>query len=77
MMKTENVHLGNSSAFPGATGPSGFDSAVSGRTGPVQVSFDNTYTSLRPPFVQSLINIGSKFNDDAVSTPNISKSVTF
>lgn len=68
MMKTENVHLGNSSAFPGATKPSGFDSAVSGRAGPVQVSFDNTWTALRPPFVQSFINIGGVFNDDAVCT---------
>lgn len=67
MMKTEHVYLGNSSAFPGATQPSGFNSAVSGRIGPVQVTFDNTYTALRPPFVQSLINIGGIFNDDAVS----------
>lgn len=66
MMKSENVSLGDSSAFPGSMHPSGFDSSVEGRSGPIKVGYDNTYTGVEKPWVESFIQTGAVLNQDPV-----------
>lgn len=68
MIKSANVSLGNSSAFPGSTNPSGFDSSVEGRKGPIQVGYDNTFSGVQTPWVDSFINAGAVLNQDPVCT---------
>lgn len=62
MIKSENVSIGSSAAFPGSTQPSGVDSSVNGRKGPIQVSYDPTFTGVQTPVVQSFLNIGAILN---------------
>ncbi|RDB24290.1 hypothetical protein Hypma_008798 [Hypsizygus marmoreus] len=71
MMKAENVSMGNSSAFPGSHYPSGFDSTVLGRKGPVQVSYDNTFSGVQTPFVESFIRVGATLNENPENGNNI------
>lgn len=67
MIKSENVSIGSSAAFPGSTQPSGVDSSVNGRKGPIQVSYDPTFTGVQTPTVQSFLNIGAVLNQVPVS----------
>ncbi|KIJ32229.1 GMC oxidoreductase [Sphaerobolus stellatus SS14] len=71
MMKAENVSIGDSSAFPGSKNPSGSDSTIYGREGPIQVSYDNTFTGVQEPFVQSFLNIGGVLNETPENGNNI------
>lgn len=71
MMKTENVSMGDSSAFPGSSKPSGFDSTVLGRKGPVQVGFNKVFSGVQSPYVQSFINVGGVLNQDPANGNNI------
>ncbi|KAJ7727854.1 alcohol oxidase [Mycena maculata] len=73
MMKTENVSLGDSSAFPGSIHPSGYDSNVQGRTGPIRVGYDNTF-SVQRPYIQSILNAGASLNQDPENGTNIGVS---
>lgn len=72
MMKSANVSMGNSSAFPGSTHPSGFDSTVEGRSGPIQVGYDNTFSGVQRPWVESFIKVGSILNQNPVRVKLVS-----
>jgi len=66
MMKAENVSVDENSAFPGLTHPSGYNNTIQGRKGPIQVSFDNTFSGAETPWVRSFINAGGAINQDPV-----------
>ena len=66
MMKVENVNVDDSSPFPCLTHPSGSNNAIQGRKGPIQVSFDNTFSGVEAPWVRSFRNAGGVINKDPV-----------
>jgi len=66
MMKVENVSVDENSAFPCLTHPSGYNNAIQGRKGPIQVSFDNTFPGVETPLVRSFRNAGGVINQDPV-----------
>jgi choline dehydrogenase-like flavoprotein len=66
MMKSANVSLGDSSAFTGSIHPSGFNSLVEGRSGPIQVGYDNTFSGVQTPWLESFIKVGAILNQDPV-----------
>jgi hypothetical protein len=66
MMKSSNVSLGNSSVFTSSKYPSGFDSSVEGRSGAIQVGYDNTFSGVVSPWVESFVKVGAVLNQDPV-----------
>lgn len=66
MMKVENVSLGDSSTFPGSQHPSGYDSTVLGRSGPIQIGYNNAFSGVQRPFVESFLKVGAVLNENPV-----------
>ncbi|KAJ4470855.1 alcohol oxidase, partial [Lentinula aciculospora] len=71
MKRTENVTIGNSSSFPGSKYPSGYDSLVEGRAGPVQISYNNVFSGVQVPFVESFLQAGGILNGNPDNGNNI------
>ncbi|KAJ3915490.1 alcohol oxidase, partial [Lentinula edodes] len=71
MKETENVTIGDISLFPGLMYPSGHDSFVEGRAGPIQISYDNVFTQVQAPFVESLLAAGGILNGNPDNGDNI------
>ena len=65
--KTETIPPGPTNVFPGVNIPPGFDSRVEGRSGPLQVGYNNFYTALEAPFSEALASLGTPVNVDNVS----------
>ncbi|KAL0059085.1 hypothetical protein AAF712_014216 [Marasmius tenuissimus] len=71
MMKVENVSLGDSSEYPGSAHPSGWDSTYNGRSGPIDISFNNAFTGVQKPFVESVLALGEQLNENPASGSNL------
>ncbi|KAK7034765.1 hypothetical protein VNI00_012172 [Paramarasmius palmivorus] len=71
MMKVENVSLGDPTAYPGSTKPSGWDDNFYGRDGIIQVGYSRTFTGVHEPFVESILNLGEQLNEDQANGRNL------
>ena len=74
--KAENVTPGPEGVFPIATQAPGLDNVADGRGGPIQVGYNNFYSAVVKPFVESFVKIGAHVNGDPVSLLSLHSTPT-
>ena len=64
--KAENVTPGPQGVFPGTTQAPGLDNTVEGSGGPIQIGYNNFYSAVVKPYVESFVKLGAHVNEDPV-----------
>jgi choline dehydrogenase-like flavoprotein len=72
--KSENFHPSMVEQYPGIPYESGVDDSVHGRSGPVQVRYNNWHTDLDEPCLRAFERIGLQVHTEPVCLSNLDRA---